>query len=105
MAQSTADHQQPDHARPTNRWTPPSCCGCRVQVGESQDDLPLLDRLLRCEKEAAHGPIADVLWDSASDAEAGQQLQQLAVQQLAAWETQLKASSRGDAADERAFEG
>jgi hypothetical protein len=75
-----------------------------VQVGESEDDLPLLERLLRCENDAAHGPIADILWDSASDAEAQQQLQQLAAQQLAEWEVQLKASSR-DAADEAAVEG
>jgi hypothetical protein len=75
-----------------------------LQVGESEDDLPLLERLLRCENEAAHGPIADVLWDSASDAEAEQQLLQLAAQQLAGWEAQLKASSRGDVADERAVD-
>jgi hypothetical protein len=76
-----------------------------MQVGESEDDLPLLERLLRCENDAAHGPIADILWDSASDAEAQQQLQQLAAQQLADWEAQLKASSRGDSADEAAVEG
>lgn len=67
--------------------------------------MPLLERLLRCENDAAHGPIADILWDSASDAEAAQQLQQLAEQQLEGWEQQLKASSRGDGADERAVEG
>jgi hypothetical protein len=76
-----------------------------VQVGESEDDLPLLERLLRCENDAAHSPIADILWDSSSDAEAQQQLQQLAAQQLADWEAQLKSSSRGDAADEAAVEG
>jgi hypothetical protein len=54
---------------------------------------------------AAHGPIADILWESGSDAEAQQQLLQLAEQQLADWEAQLKASSRGDAADEQAVEG
>lgn len=75
------------------------------QVGENEADLPLLERLLRCENDAAHGPIADILWDSASDAEAAQQLQQLAEQQLEGWEQQLKASSRGDGADERAVEG
>jgi hypothetical protein len=68
-------------------------------VGESED-LPLVERLLRCEAEAAHARIAAVLWDSSSDAEAMQQLAQLAQQELAGWEQQQRergrAASGGD---------
>lgn len=76
-----------------------------LQVGETEDNLPLLECLLRCENEAAHGPIADIIWDSSSDAEAEQLLQQLAQQQLADWEAQLKASNRGEGREDVAVEG
>lgn len=60
------------------------------------DSLPLVERLLRCELEAAHSHVADTIWDSSSDAEAMQQLEALAQQHLKDWEQQMKLSSRGD---------
>lgn len=74
------------------------------QVGESDDSLPLVERLLRCENEAAHAAIAELLWDASSDAEAMQQLEQLAQHELAGWEQQLR--ERGSASsEESAVEG
>ena len=72
-------------------------------MGESEETLPIVERLLRCENEAAHARIADVLWDSNSDGEAMQQLEQLALQELAGWEQQLR--ERGAAADDVTAEG
>jgi hypothetical protein len=73
-------------------------------VGEAEDTLPLVERLLRCENESAHAGIADLLWDAASDAEAMQQLEQLAQQELQGWEQQLR--ERGSASsEETAVEG
>jgi hypothetical protein len=75
-----------------------------MQVGESEDTLPIVERLLRCENEAAHARIADLLWDASSDAEAMLQLEQLAQQELAGWEQQQR--ERGaDSRDEGSFEG
>jgi hypothetical protein len=63
-----------------------------------------MERLLRCENEAAHARIADLLWDASSDAEAMQQLEQLAIQELAGWEQQQR--ERGaDSRDEGSVEG
>lgn len=76
-----------------------------LQLGEELGSLPLLERLLRCENEAAHGPIADIIWDSSNDAEAVQQLEALGGQQLAEWEQQLKASSRAEGPADMAVEG
>jgi len=59
----------------------------------------LLERLLRCENEAAHGPIADIIWDSSSDAEAVSMLSRLAHSQMLEWEQQLRVSSKEDAVD------
>jgi hypothetical protein len=79
---------------------PPVC----YQVGEAEDTLPIVERLLRCENESAHARIADLLWDAGSDAEAMQQLEQLAVQELAGWEQQQR--ERGAASsDEAATQG
>lgn len=73
-------------------------------MGESDDTLPIMERLLRCENEAAHARIADLLWDASSDAEAMQQLEQLAIQELAGWEQQQR--ERGtDSRDEGSVEG
>lgn len=69
-------------------------------MGEAEDTLPLVERLLRCENESAHAHIADLLWDAASDAEAMQQLEQLAQQELAGWEQQQR--ERGSASSEEA---
>lgn len=85
---------------------PPSLrpCDNAWQVGESDDTLPIVERLLRCENEAAHARIADLLWDASSDAEAMQQLEQLALQELAGWEQQQR--ERGaDSRDEGSVEG
>lgn len=72
------------------------------RVGESEDTLPIVERLLRCENEAAHQRIADVLWDAASDAEAMQQLEQLGRQELSGWEQQLRERGSGDRSSEEA---
>ena len=34
-----------------------------AELGETLDELPLLERLLRCESKVAHEHIAAVLWD------------------------------------------
>lgn len=34
-----------------------------AELGETLDDLPLLERLLRCDSKVAHEHIAAVLWD------------------------------------------
>lgn len=78
---------------------PPQNDGPAVQVGESDDTLPIVERLLRCENEAAHTRIADLLWDSSSDAEAMQQLEQLALQELTGWEQQLRERGGASADD------
>ncbi len=44
----------------------------------------------RCDNEAAHEEIAAVLWDTASDGEACQQLRALADGKLAAWEDESR---------------
>ena len=33
------------------------------ELGETLDDLPLLERLLRCENASAHFEIAALMWD------------------------------------------
>ena len=76
-----------------------------MQLGEDLDSLPSAERLLRCENEAAHGPIADIIWDSSSDTEALQQLQALAAKHLVDWEQDLKASSRGESGVDLSVEG
>lgn len=57
----------------------------------SDEDLPLLERLLRCTNADAHPEIAAALWDAASDAEAVAQLEVLATRCLGGWE----AATRG----------
>ncbi len=57
----------------------------------SDEDLPLLERLLRCTNADAHPEIAAALWDAASDAEAVAQLEALATRCLGGWE----AATRG----------
>lgn len=66
-----------------------------------------MERLLRCENTTAHARVADLLWDATSDGEAAQQLEQLAQQELAGWEQQLRerGSSRDDDDDGARVEG
>jgi hypothetical protein len=59
-------------------------------VGESEDSLPPVERLLRCESEAAHAAIAELLWESQSDSEAMAQLAHAADTELPRWEQQLR---------------
>ncbi|KAF8063726.1 DUS3L [Scenedesmus sp. PABB004] len=77
------------------------------RVGESEAELPLLERLLRCEAEAAHGPIAEAIWDAASDADAVTALEALAASSLAGWEEELRAGGRDGSGrdDDAAVEG
>ncbi len=56
------------------------------EIGEDLDSLPLLERLLRCPCEDAYEPMAEVLWESSTDAEAVQALERLADQNLTTWE-------------------
>lgn len=81
------------------------CVCAHVQVGEAEHTLPLVERLLRCENEAAHARIADLLWDAGSDAEALQQLEQLAQQELAGWEQQLRERGGAASSDDVTAEG
>jgi tRNA-dihydrouridine synthase 3 len=60
-------------------------------VGETEDGLPPLERLLRCGHEEAHLAIADALWDAPSDADAAAALERLAGAPLAGWEAELRA--------------
>ena len=50
-----------------------------------------LERLLRCENEAAFRPLAEALWEAGSDAEAEAALRRLAGDSLAGWEEELRA--------------
>jgi hypothetical protein len=57
-----------------------------------------------CKSESAHARIAQLLWDAGSDADAMQQLEQLAQQELVGWEQQRR--ERGSAgSDEAATQG
>jgi uncharacterized membrane protein YgcG len=62
------------------------------QAGESEESLPPLERLLRCEHEGAHLAIADALWEAPSDADALAALARLASGggALAAWEAESR---------------
>ena len=62
--------------------------------------LPPLERLLRCEAEAAHERVADALWDAASDADAVARLELIAAdaRQLAEWERGTPADAGARAA-------
>eukprot|EP00887_Chlorella_sp_A99_P001366 scaffold8.g1366.t1 len=84
----------------STRWEGVAC----AELGERAEDLPPLERLLRCENEAAFGPMAEALWDSASDAEAVAALERLAGASLAGWE-ELRSSGRDGRDDERQVEG
>jgi len=65
-----------------------------TELGESLRDLPLLERLLRCENSSAHERIASLLWDSSSDEEAAVQLEAAADSELLAWEAESRLGDR-----------
>lgn len=71
-------------------------------IGESEEELHPVERLMRCELEAAQGAMAEVLWGSVSDADAMVGLERLAAENLAAWEQQLR---EGDRREEAATQG
>ncbi|KAF5833686.1 hypothetical protein DUNSADRAFT_9956 [Dunaliella salina] len=56
--------------------------------GETLESLSLLERLLRCSNEKAHGEIAAALWDAASDKDAIISLEKLASSELPVWEAE-----------------
>lgn len=67
--------------------------------GETLDDLPILERLLRCVDEDCHQQIAHCLWDSESDAFAIRALEKLAAEELDRFELQVSQRGRGDDRD------
>jgi hypothetical protein len=73
------------------------------EAGEAMEDLCPLERLLRCEAEASHGPMAEALWDAASDADAAVALEALAAAQLVGWEEEARQGGRSS--DDRQVEG
>lgn len=77
------------HPLMSTRWEGVAC----AELGETLDSLPPLERLLRCESEAAFGPMAEALWEAASDSDAVAALERLAAEHLAGWEEQLRAGS------------
>ncbi|KAL4424986.1 hypothetical protein ABPG77_002871 [Micractinium sp. CCAP 211/92] len=87
----------------STRWESVAC----TELGETVEGLPLLERLLRCENEAAFGPMADALWDAGSDAEAEAALLRLAGEHLEGWEAELRAGAddRQGQRDERQDQG
>ncbi|GAB4817554.1 hypothetical protein N2152v2_004600 [Parachlorella kessleri] len=76
-----------------------------TEVGEEEGDVPPLERLLRCQNPNGFEPMANVLWDSASDAEAVAGLQRLAEENVGQWEVELQASSRGGEREDAVAEG
>lgn len=56
---------------------------------EGAEGVPALERLLRCEHEGAHGEMAAVLWESASDGEAAAALERLSRDKVRDWEREL----------------
>lgn len=72
------------------RWDSVAC----TELGETVEGLAPLERLLRCENEAAFGPIAEALWEAGSDADAVTALERLAAEGLAEWEEGVRAGSR-----------
>jgi tRNA-dihydrouridine synthase 3 len=67
--------------------------GFAVQ-GESAEDLPLLEQLLRCEHEEAHVAIANALWSAETLEEAIYELEILAKESLAGWQAAVASGDR-----------
>lgn len=91
------------HPLLSTRWESVAC----AELGETVEGLPPLERLLRCENEAAFEPMAHALWDAGSDAEAEAALLRLAGEHLEGWEAELRAGAddRRGQRDERQDQG
>lgn len=89
------------HPLLATRWASAAC----EELGETLEGLDPLERLLRCESEAAFGPIAEALWDAGSDGEAEAALRRLAAEELAGWEAAARAGGRGDGERDDRVEG
>lgn len=77
-----------------------------TELGETLENLPILERLLRCEYDVAHEEMAAVLWEAGSDAEAVAVLERLATENVVAWEEAAKeGEGRDGGRDERQTEG
>eukprot|EP01025_Chloroclados_australasicus_P057716 TRINITY_DN72090_c0_g1_i1.p1 TRINITY_DN72090_c0_g1~~TRINITY_DN72090_c0_g1_i1.p1 ORF type:complete len:388 (+),score=30.57 TRINITY_DN72090_c0_g1_i1:121-1164(+) len=61
-----------------------------TQIGESLDNLQFLERLLRCQSVQAHEHIANIIWESTSDFNAINSLEQIGTWQLICWEEDFK---------------
>ena len=82
----------------STRWDTVAC----QEIGETVEDLPWLERLLRCESTEAHENMAHILWDSHSDEEAIEKLTSSAQSHVVQWEELAK---QGDESDDTAVEG
>jgi tRNA-dihydrouridine synthase 3 len=82
----------------STRWDTVAC----QEIGETVEELPWLERLLRCESTEAHESMAHILWDSHSDEEAIEKLTCDAEAHVVQWEELAK---QGDEPDEKAVEG
>lgn len=71
----------------STRWEGVAC----TELGETLAELDPLERLLRCENEAAFRPLAEALWEAGSDAQAEAALRRLAADSLVGWEEELRA--------------
>ena len=56
------------------------------ELGETMDSIGFLERLLRCEAQEAHQELSDILWDSETDEEAIQKMNDISLAQLVEWE-------------------
>lgn len=72
----------------STRWDTVAC----QEIGETVEDLPWLERLLRCESTDAHESMAHVLWDSTSDEEAIEKLVVEAQSNVVRWEELVRSS-------------
>lgn len=75
------------------------------EVGESLKELPLIERLLRCDFDKAHEEMAHVLWESCSDSDAFIGLERLANEHVLVWEEEAKQQGDGREGEGREPEG
>jgi tRNA-dihydrouridine synthase 3 len=72
-----------------------------IELGETVDSLPILERLLRCESDDAHVEMSTILWEAGSDAEAVVALEKLAAENVVRWEEEVRMSGERDGGDGR----
>lgn len=75
-----------------------------VQAGEPEDhrELGYVERLLRCELEEAHGPLANAIWEATSDQDAYERIEQLSKERIEEFEGKMsKSGDRSRENDER----